>query len=162
MPVKQSTTFVFWGYRCDEVAAVTYVSGLRRLGLRVQLVGIAVHGLEGVYGVTLQPDLLLNDALLQVKKAICIVLPCDDAALRRFLSDGRLPGFFQTAWLRGARFVTQDETEELLQSLLPVVEEAGVAREIITYSVGDDLVAAVNHLAIQLLAKVTRHAKKQT
>ncbi len=160
MPVKQSTTFVFWGYRCDEVAAVTYSSGLRRLGLRVQIVGIAVHGLEGVYGVTLQPDLLLNDALAQAKKAICVILPCDDAALRRFLSDDRLQGFLQTAWNNGARFVTQDETEELLQSLLSGGEESGATKEIIPYSVGDELVASVNHLAIQLLAKVTKRQKK--
>lgn len=161
MPVKQSTTFVFWGYRCDEVAAVTYSSGLRRLGLRVQVVGIAVHGLEGVYGVTLQPDLLLNDALRQAKKAICVILPCDDAALRRFLSDDRLQSFLQTAWSNGAQFVTQDETEEFLQSLLPVVEGSGTTKEIMTYSVGDELVTSVNHLALQLLAKVSKRQKSK-
>ena len=160
MPVKQSTTFVFWGYRCDEVATITYVSGLRRHGLRVQVVGIAVQSLEGAYGVTIQPDIMLNDALSQARKAICVILPFDDAALRRFACDDRLHGFFQIAWKGGAWFVTQDETEELLRSLLPNNSRANSERDIITYSAGDEMVEVVNHLAIQLLAKITQKQRK--
>ena len=131
----------------------------------MQVVGSAVHGLEGVYGVTIQPDLLLNDALPQAKRALCVILPFDEATLRRFADDDRFRKFFQTARTSGASFVTQDEAEPLLRSLLTSAQTASSQtasskEEIITYTVGDELVAIVNQLAFQLLAKVTKRPKK--
>lgn len=156
MPVKLSTIFVLWGYRCDEVAAVIFVTGLRRLGLRVQMAGITAQYLEGAYGVKIQPDVMLKDALSQARRALCVILPFDDAALRRFADEDRLRSFLQIAWKNGAWFVTQDETEELLKSMVSTTPQANWNDRFITYATSDELIASVNHLALQLLSMVNK------
>jgi len=156
MPVKQSTIFVFWGYRCDEVAAVTFITGLRRLGLRVQMAGISAQYLEGAYGVKIQPDVMLKDALAQARRALCVILPFDDAALRRFADEDRLQNFLRIAWKSGAWFVTQDETEELLKSMLSTDTQMNWNDRFITYATSDELISSVNHLALQLISMVNK------
>jgi len=162
MPAKSLTIFLLWGYRCDVVAAVTYISVLRRLGLRVQIVTSAIHCLEGDYGVRIQPDLLLDEALLQAKRAICVILPFDGPSLRRLSAEETFKRFLSTAYMGGALIVTQEETASVLVSLLEPSQldadsqSASQNQKIITYLAGDDLKKISNQLALQLLARVAK------
>lgn len=95
-------TFVMWGERYDAEIAVIFVNQLRRVGLNVKLVGISGTAILGQRGIMLRPDLVLGEAMPLVHEAICVVLPCDVAALKRLNDDPRMVAFLQEASTHGA------------------------------------------------------------
>lgn len=89
--------FVLWADRFDEVAAVAFVAELRRVGLRVRLVGLPGPSFVGVHGLVLTPDLTLDEALAQATQLACLVAPCDPPALARAANDPRLAELLEQA-----------------------------------------------------------------
>jgi putative intracellular protease/amidase len=89
--------FVLWADRFDEVAAVVFVAELRRAGLRVRLVGLPGPSFVGVHGLSLAPDLTLDEALAQTARLACLVAPCDAPALARAVNDPRLADLLDQA-----------------------------------------------------------------
>ncbi|MEZ4863999.1 MAG: hypothetical protein R3C14_21955 [Caldilineaceae bacterium] len=117
---KKNYIFVLWGEYFDEVAATIFASALRRASLCVKIVG--VHGPEaaGCHGVTLQSDISLGEALTFVNQALCLVLPCSTAAVKRMELDPRIHYFFSQARKNRAKFVVYDSSiiqQSLLSSL---------------------------------------------
>jgi len=105
MSRSQPTIFVFWSDAFEEAAAVLFVSELRRLGLRVKVVGLRGPQAAGIYGLTLLPDLTLGQALPGASQSCCVVLPCPVKRLQMVKNELRLHTFFQQAAANGALFV---------------------------------------------------------
>lgn len=105
--VKKTTHFAFvlWGERFEEATAAIFATKLRQAGLCVKLVGLAEPRPVGKNGLALCPDVSLTEALALAEKAICIILPCGVATLRRVEADPRIADFFRKAYANGARFV---------------------------------------------------------
>lgn len=89
--------FVLWADRFDETLAALFVAEFRKAGLRVKLVSLAGHPSPGAYGVTLVPDLTLEQALPLARHASCVVIPCGASGLKKLKNDPRLQEFLADA-----------------------------------------------------------------
>jgi hypothetical protein len=89
------TVLVFWGQGFNEIAASIFVGELRRLGMRVKLVGINSRQTAGEHGLTLVPDCTLGQALVLADQVNCIIIPAPFAALQQFSYDPRLAELLQ-------------------------------------------------------------------
>jgi hypothetical protein len=89
------TVLVFWGQGFNEIAASIFVGELRRLGMRVKLVGLNSRQIAGQHGLTLVPDWTLGQALDLADQVKCIVIPAPLAALQQFSYDPRLAELLQ-------------------------------------------------------------------
>jgi len=103
--VQEKIAFVLWADRFDETLAALFVAELRKAGLRVKLVSLASQPSSGAYGLTLVPDLTLEQALPLAHQASCVVIPCGDAGLKRLKNDPRLQAFLVQTHEAGATFV---------------------------------------------------------
>lgn len=91
------TVLVFWGQGFDEIAASIFVGELRRLGIRVKLVGLNSRQIAGQHGLALLPDWTLGQALGLADQVRCIIVPAPLAALEQFSYDPRLAELLQVA-----------------------------------------------------------------
>jgi hypothetical protein len=82
--------FVLWGQGFDEIAASIFVGELRRSGIRVKLVGLHSRQITGQHGITLVPDITLEQALYRANRTCCIIIPAPLLALQQFSYDPRL------------------------------------------------------------------------
>lgn len=144
MPDTRDRCLVLWADRFDEVAAVVFVAELRRVGLRVQLVGLPGPGFVGIHGLALAPDLTLDQALDQVERAACIVAPCDSPALARAGNDPRLWELLELAHEHSVRVIAAPAAAPVLAQA-----DGGVA----TYSEGASFHRQVRRLARQLVRR---------
>jgi len=90
MAMTKHCCLVLWGAHCDEIAVAILVSKLRAAGLRVWLVGVSGSQIAGSHGLRIQPDLTPVEALSLVRWVICVVIPCDQNLLARFVNDPRV------------------------------------------------------------------------
>ena len=111
--------FVLWGERFDEPIATHCITRLRQAGLTVKVVGLRGHSSIGTNGVALVPELLLQDALLQASRAVCIIVPCTSPYIGHIDNDPRVRRLFAMAQTNNARFVTGLATAEDL-AVFPV------------------------------------------
>ena len=139
MSTGRDHCFVLWADRFDETAAVLFVAELRRVGLRVRLVGLPGPSFVGIHGLALTPDLTLDEALAQVDQLICLVAPCDEPALGRVANDPRLLELFDLAAAQEAAVVVGSEAGVALSGGRGVV-----------YSQGQGIYRQVRRLARQL------------
>ena len=97
--------FVLWADRFDETLAALFVAELRKAGLRVKLVSLAGQPSPGAYGVTLVPDLTLEQALPLARYATAVVIPCGASGFNRLQNDPRMQEFLVQTSQAGATFV---------------------------------------------------------
>ncbi|MEZ4710933.1 MAG: hypothetical protein R3A44_27290 [Caldilineaceae bacterium] len=95
MSAAQSIAFVLWGDHFDEAAAALFITGLRKAGQRVKVVGINGPQGRGACGLSLVADMTLSEALPLAKQAACIIIPCNDAALRRMGEEPQVMEFME-------------------------------------------------------------------
>ena len=131
--------FVLWADRFDEAAAVVFVAELRRVGLRVRLVGLPGPSFVGVHGLALTPDVTLDEALALAEQVACIVAPCDAPALDRVANDPRLFELFELAAAQEAPMIAGSEAGAAL-----------TAGRVVVYSQGPGFYRQVRRLARQL------------
>jgi len=105
MSRNQTTVFVLWADNFDEVAAAIFVTELRKAGLRVKVVGLTPRQLSGAYGLTLTPDLTLDQALTLATRTICLIIPQTAPGLQNLKNDPRLQKLFDLAGKNRARLV---------------------------------------------------------
>ena len=101
----QDYVFVLWGNQFQEVAAAVFVGELRCAGLPVKLVSLSRKSITGLYGLTLLPDLTLEQALPMASQAIAIIIPSGSQGAKQLENDPRLTGFFKEAHANNAEFV---------------------------------------------------------
>lgn len=87
---SRGVAYVLWGDGFDEVMAVRLLTALRKLAVQSFLVGLRAQGMRGAHGVTLVPNLTLDEALPARHPVGWIVLPWTGASLRSLLTDPRL------------------------------------------------------------------------
>lgn len=97
--------FVLWGDKFDEVAAVIFVTELRKAGFLVRLVGLTPPQIKGRHGLGLVPDLMLEQALPKAAQAICVIIPCPAYQVKHFKNDPRVSELFDQAHSNKAQFV---------------------------------------------------------
>lgn len=100
---------VLWGYGCNEAVAAGFVAAFRQQGTNVTVVGISGRRNMGAHGLTLQPDILLSEALVLANSVDLVVLPCAASAATVLDSDPRLRDLCQRAATNGARFIICDQ-----------------------------------------------------
>jgi hypothetical protein len=105
MIVSERCALVLWGAQCDEAAATIFITALRAVGLRVWIVGVSGRRIAGNYGIRIQPDLTTGQALPLACRACCVVIPCVDFLLSRFLNDPHVDALLQNAAAVQAQFV---------------------------------------------------------
>lgn len=141
--VQDKLAFVLWADRFDETIAALFVAELRKAGLRVKLVSLAGQPSSGAYGLTLVPDLTLEQALPLAQQASCVVIPCGDAGLKRLKSDPRLQEFLaRTQDADAVYVVNQLGTSELER----ITNQMAVASEMIVYPDGSETMATVRRV----------------
>lgn len=100
----------------EEVAATTFITTLRGVGLHVKVVGITARCVRGYHGLLIHPDLTLDQALSLAPKTWGIVIPVPHEALMPIQHEPRLGRLFQQAGQSNALFVSQASTiEQLVQ-----------------------------------------------
>lgn len=139
--------FILWGDKFDEQVATVFATELRRLGVCVKIVGLAGLQAAGAHGLVIAADLTLGHALPLVDKAICVVIPCNAATLRRSEDDPRLTELFKRALVHNAQFVV-NHSDVIEQTSLKTLS-APTTRFLI-YTDGDDLIALARGMAISL------------
>lgn len=135
--------FVLWADRFDEALAALFVAELRKAGLRVKLVSLASQPSSGAYGLTLVPDLTLEQALPLVGQASCVVIPCGAAGLKRLKNDPRLQEFLVQAHNADAAFIVhQSGVNDLARCAWPFSSKP----EPVVYTDGEDALGAVRRV----------------
>ncbi len=97
--------FVLWGDRFEELPATAFVTELRKVGLRVKVVGLTPQRINGAHGLALVPDLTLDQALPLAVNAACLIIPYASQGFNRLKSDPRVRKFFDQAYTNQATFV---------------------------------------------------------
>lgn len=140
---QDKIAFILWADRFDETLAALFVAELRKARLRVKLVSLAGQPSSGAYGLTLVPDLTLEQALPMAQQASCVVIPCGDAGLKRLKNDPRLQEFLVQTHNAGAAFIVhQSGVNDLERCAWPFESKP----EPVVYSDGEDALEAVRRV----------------
>lgn len=110
---------VLWADRFDEAVAVVFAVELRRVGLPVQLVKLPGISYTGMYGMTLTPDISLNDALTMLARVACIIIPSDSPALRRAANDPRVGELLQLAAQQRIEIIASSQASTIFTGFNP-------------------------------------------
>jgi hypothetical protein len=95
MSLPRRYVFVLWAAQFEEAPAAIFVTTLRQAGLRVKVVGLTARPTSGSHGLTLTPDLTLDQALPLAAEAVCLVIPQGTAGLQSLKNEPRLQKFFE-------------------------------------------------------------------
>lgn len=140
---QDKIAFVLWADRFDETLTTLFVAELRKAGLRVKLVSLANQPSVGAYGLTLVPDLTLEQALPLAQQARCVVIPCGAAGLKRLKNDPRVQEFLVQTHSAGAVFIVhQSGVTDLARCAWPSASKP----EPVVYTDGDDALEAVRRV----------------
>jgi hypothetical protein len=116
--------FILWGDKFEEAEAATFATEFRRAGLCVKLIGLTGQRSSGVHGLILYSDMTLGEALPLARQAICVVIPCNAATIKRMENDPRVAAFIKQASAKHARFVmkqlTAVEKSLMGESVIPI------------------------------------------
>ena len=138
--------FVLWSDEFEELPATAFVTELREVGLRVKLVSFDRQRIRGIHGLTLHPDLSLEQALPLADKAVAVIIPSGSLGPTRFENDPRLRDFFGKAAQAGAKFVI-GHTSNLANSKL---FSPSIKNNILIYPDHEALVEFARQLASSL------------
>ena len=107
--------FVLWGDKFEEETATIFVTELRRVGIRVKVIGVNGPSATGLHGLTLRPDLTLGEAYPLAQQAICVVVPCNLGMFKRIQEDPRVIYFLQKAVENRAQLVGNADVIEQME-----------------------------------------------
>ena len=146
MALVEHCVLVLWGAHCDEAATAIFVTTLRAAGLRVWVVGISGGRTAGGNGLRLQPDLMPQQALPLAGHTSCVVIPCTDALLARFMNDPTVAALLTHAQRIDAHFVVSP----VLAQWIRLHPEQSHLQNAEAYPLGDGLFHFVTTLATRL------------
>jgi len=149
MALIEYCVLVLWGAQCDEAAAAIFVTSLRAAGLRVWLVGVSGGRTAGGHGLRLQPDLMPQQALSLASHTSCVVIPCTDPLLARFINDPTVAALLTHTQRVGARFVVSPALAQWAQ----MYPEQAHLQDTEAYPLGDGLFHFAATLATMLATK---------
>ncbi len=109
---------VLWSDHFDEVAAAALVTAFRRAGIRARLVGLQQGGVRGSSGLTLIPDMTLEQALQLVERVLLVAIPASAGAVELLDNDPRVRELLAQTYARQATVVTSIEAAPTVAALL--------------------------------------------
>ena len=104
-PPPNGYVFVLCDDRFDEVTVTVFVAELREAGVRVKVVGVHGRRMTSAYGLHMDADMTLGQALPLAYNTIGVIIPGSQTHLRSFETDPRLLDFISQAQANGALFV---------------------------------------------------------
>ncbi len=114
MPKTRDRCFILWADRFDEAAAAIFVTEFRKAGLRTSLVRAAGQSDTGANGLTLVPDMSIDEAHALTDRAACVVIPCNSPAIQQLRIDPRVDEFLDAALAPDVTLVIGDEANKLV------------------------------------------------
>lgn len=144
-----TSILVLWCQRCDEIAAVTFVSLLRQAGKRVKLVGLEGRNCVGRSGIALKADLLLDEVVRQPEQPSALIVPFEMTILQRFARNPWQGQLWQM--LQPRCWVTPTESQPLLQTLISSPANTPADYHIHTYQHTSTASAELEELVATLL-----------
>lgn len=114
---KIDATYVLWGQFFEDDLATFLVSHLRKLGSPVKLVGIDGPSASGIYGISLNVDISLDQALRHVEHSASIIIPCDIAGVTRMGDDPRLRQLLNNATNNNVRIIFKEDIKNKINAL---------------------------------------------
>lgn len=93
MKNKKDLILVLWGNNFDSLATATFVTQLRTVGLRVKLVALSHRNITGTQGLTLLPDMTLEQIIEKPKQIRCVIIPPHDS--NELVNDPRINPFLK-------------------------------------------------------------------
>ena len=114
--------FVLWGEQFDVVAVVIFVTELRKMGLRVKVVGLGLRHLSGTNGLALVPDFSLDEALSLVEQVLCVMVPYPADRCQWFNNDPRLLKLFKQAAANQCRFIVGPPVKVSTLEIFPATD----------------------------------------
>jgi len=109
---------VLWADDCDEMAALSFVTILRRQGVRVKLVGAIAGRAAGASGVALLPDITLGQAIPLADQTSAVIVPGGIGTLHRLDNDPRVRDLLRQAAAHRALLISSPEAGPALTTLL--------------------------------------------
>jgi transcriptional regulator GlxA family with amidase domain len=143
----QDYIFVLWGDQFEALAATAFVTELREAGLKVKLVSFDRARITGNHGLTLVPDLTLEQILPLASKTISVIIPSGSLGAKLLENDPRLADFFRQAHSSGAQFVIGQASNLTNMNFFPPSID-----NITTYPDREDLIPFARQLATSLSA----------
>jgi hypothetical protein len=119
MSSADGVIFVLWGSQFDEAPATIFITEFRNAGLCVKVVGLYGLHIAGAHGLSLQPDIYLDDALRFASQTTCLIIPTTLRMLRPFSHDPRLDRFLAAIRSSGARVIVGGVDASDADPLLP-------------------------------------------
>jgi hypothetical protein len=149
MPNYRGYVLVLWRENFDDEATAIFVTGLRKMGLRVKIVGLSLRKIKGARGLSLLPDLSLNEALALAERTLCVIVPYPADRCQWFYNDPRLPEFFKRAAANQCWFIVGPPTKACAPEFFPITE-----RGVTTYPEPEQLVDFTRRVGEVLLEEV--------
>ena len=133
---------VLWGAQFDEAPATIFITAFRTAGWRVKVVGLHGQHITGAYGVTLTPDIYLDEALRLAPLTTCLIIPTTLRMLDPFTHDPRLTRFLADVCACGARIVVGGISADDDHGLLP-------SETVEIYPLGEDVFEYARRIALE-------------
>ena len=147
MASRAGSVLVLWAPRFDEVTAAVFVAGLRSAGLRVALVSLSRQPVGGSHGLSLVPDLTLEDVLPLAGEVACVVIPCNSPDVRRLARDPRVRELLCQVQAHRAAVVVGQAAAPILAELQLTLPSNG---DLLTFAPGEGLAQFAGELAGEL------------
>jgi hypothetical protein len=152
--LDKGMVLVLWTNYFDEVAATSLVTAFRKLGIRVKLVGLSHRGATGASGLTLVPDVTLEQAIAIANRATVVVMPGTQSAVQRLDNDPRVRDLLSRAYANQATFVTSAEAAQAVMALVGA-QDAHLAIE--PYPANKDMIEFADRLAAAAGTELVTH-----
>ena len=104
-PKADGYVFVLCDDWFDEVTVAVFVSELREAGVRVKVVGVHGRRMTSAYGLRMDADMTLGQALPLAYNTIGVIIPGSQTHWRSFETDPRIQDLLTQAQANGALFV---------------------------------------------------------
>jgi putative intracellular protease/amidase len=157
---RQPSVFLLWGQHCDELSACTFVTVLRRAGVRVKVVGLSGRRIRGLYGLSIVPDITLHEALPQAAQGQAVIIPCAAADLLRFDRDPRLMAWLREVRTHAASLLLASPLDAALLITLGLLGEGEDDSEVCAYPPGEALLPFAQEWVQTLISKGGRAAER--
>lgn len=134
MPRKiQKQIFILVASGFEETDVSTITRTLRRSGLPVAVVGLTAGPIQGNYGLSLEPDLLLSETSDTLPQAV--VLPGGVQSARQLCTDPRVHALLHQVLAQGGHIMALDAAYTVLRSagMLDQTSEPSVGAPILSW-----------------------------
>ncbi len=151
------TALVFWSDYCDEMAATTFVTVLRKQGVRVKIVGAALGRVVGSNGIALLPDITLEQAIPLADQASAVIVPGGISAVRKLDNDPRVRKLMNRAYAQHALFISSADAVSELATLLAGEHPNPL---VVSYPDGWEMIEYAHQLGERLVLRSARITRK--